>query len=149
MPFCKICFDAKRADYLDHNIKTFIHKTNTFEVTCKYLKSIVCANCGNKGHTTKYCSVKKAVLQNKDTTNNINKCNKNVVTCSALKAEPSKKTSNTYNMFALLCDDSDEESENIYDLCSYTADGELIGRVCDIVWGRQLSANQSRWADIY
>ena len=51
--FCKICRDAGRDDYTSHNVRGPGGK-----LTCKFLAQIECRNCGGKGHTAGYCSVK-------------------------------------------------------------------------------------------
>lgn len=53
--FCKICFDAKNMGYNTHNLRD---KT-TGKLTCKYLASLDCAYCGEKGHTPTHCLKKK------------------------------------------------------------------------------------------
>ena len=53
--FCKICFDAKNEGYNTHNLRD---KT-TGKLTCKYLASLDCAYCGEKGHTPTHCLKKK------------------------------------------------------------------------------------------
>jgi len=58
--FCKICRDAGRDDYTSHNVRGPGGK-----LTCRFLAQIECRNCGGKGHTAGYCSVKvkKAVVE--------------------------------------------------------------------------------------
>lgn len=51
--FCKLCYDAGRADFDTHSIRNREGK-----LTCKYLASISCSKCGHNGHTVKYCRTK-------------------------------------------------------------------------------------------
>ena len=82
MPFCKICFDAKRSDYLNHNIKIWNNTKKIFEISCTYLNNIVCSNCFQKGHTIKYCSAKINTLfdssKKLNQTKNLDDRNKNI-----------------------------------------------------------------------
>lgn len=61
--FCKLCYDAGRGNFDTHSIRD-----RHGRLTCKYLASISCANCGENGHTIKYCRVNnlKSVLKDGD-----------------------------------------------------------------------------------
>ena len=54
VPFCNFCYHAGRADFDNHRTRNRDGK-----LTCKYLASICCSGCGEKGHTIKYCRAKK------------------------------------------------------------------------------------------
>lgn len=49
--FCKICFDAKNIGYDTHNLRNI----TTGKLTCKYLASLECNYCHEKGHTPSHC----------------------------------------------------------------------------------------------
>lgn len=53
--FCKVCKDAGEPDciYTSHNVKN-----RDGIVTCPKLKSIVCFQCGKRGHTSSYCKTR-------------------------------------------------------------------------------------------
>lgn len=160
MPFCKICFDAKRRDYLEHNIKVWNNAKKMFEISCTYLKNIVCSNCGEKGHTMKYCSANintlfdsaKKVYQTRNSDNtNKNKNRSTSVKNSNSICQPILITSN--NRFNILDDDESgkidnniSSRDNVYKI-SYTYEGEVIGNVDDIIWGYRLNGNSERWSD--
>ena len=65
-PFCKVCFDAGKADTAH-----FIRKTPDPKsaVTCPTLLALECRYCLQHGHTVKYCTV----LQKQDKADNKNK----------------------------------------------------------------------------
>jgi len=52
VPCCKVCKDAGEPEsvYSSHYVKD-----REGNVTCPKLKSIVCLNCGKRGHTSSYC----------------------------------------------------------------------------------------------
>ena len=52
--FCPVCRDAGR-EHQDHNLKM------DGEIVCEYLKNTKCRNCGEYGHTPKYCEEPKKV----------------------------------------------------------------------------------------
>ena len=54
-PFCNFCYNSGRGDFDSHDIRSRDGK-----LTCKYLASISCTKCGEKGHTVKYCRSKNA-----------------------------------------------------------------------------------------
>ena len=53
--FCNFCYNSGRGDFDTHNIRSREGK-----LICKYLASISCTKCGEKGHTVKYCRSKNA-----------------------------------------------------------------------------------------
>lgn len=56
-PFCQICFDVgmSEREYTNHYVRE--SPAANSRIACPYLKACVCMNCGNKGHTVKYCRV--------------------------------------------------------------------------------------------
>ena len=57
--FCKVCFDASKADYRSHNVKD-----SASNVVCPLLLNTKCRKCGFFGHTTRYCKfADKPVVQ--------------------------------------------------------------------------------------
>ena len=57
--FCKVCFDASKADYKSHNVKD-----SASNVVCPLLLNTKCRKCGFFGHTTRYCKfADKPVVQ--------------------------------------------------------------------------------------
>ena len=63
-PFCKVCFDAGKADTAHFIRKTPDPKS---QVTCPTLLALECRYCFQHGHTVKYCTV----LQKQDTDKDI------------------------------------------------------------------------------
>lgn len=157
MPFCKICFDAKRNDYLEHNIKIWNGARKMFEVSCTYLKNIECSNCGEKGHTMKYCSHNNTASSSKKvyhTTNSDIKNKNNTPFINNNLKKSIRPAIITYsNRFNILNDDNVVVYNNITndlvnaDKISYTYDGELIGNIDDIVWGNRPNCGLDRWSD--
>jgi hypothetical protein len=49
--FCRFCYNAKNPDFLEHN-----QFSNDGFVQCPALLNIECQNCGEKGHTKRYCN---------------------------------------------------------------------------------------------
>ena len=144
--FCKICYDAGKPDYLKHNIREWNQNKKCQEVVCPYLKNLTCSNCGEKGHTARYC---------KQVKNNLVIM---VPVCAVKPVKPVKvvqlvkKVPKIINMFELLKEsgeESEQESEEEYDeqeceekeitintkKVEYTMDGECLGTVDDIIWG--------------
>ena len=56
IPFCKICYDAKRPGYDTHFIRSSPRPDGV--VVCPYLLSLNCVFCGQSGHTISYCTLK-------------------------------------------------------------------------------------------
>ena len=145
MPFCKICFDAGNSDYSTHNIKFYNLKLRCTEIECPYLKNITCTRCGNKSHTASYCKEKiikmpyniQPSTQNSNLKNNKKKIN-----------EKSKNENSdiSTNIFCILIEDDEEylPKENI----NYTLNGEIIGKLSDIIWGKGIKNSQKYWSDI-
>jgi len=65
--FCNFCYNSGRGDFDTHNIRSREGK-----LICKYLASISCTKCGDKGHTVKYCRSK----------NGLKNCSKNGDWCT-------------------------------------------------------------------
>jgi len=53
--FCRFCYNAKNTDFISHNQ----FDENGF-IQCPTLLNIECQNCGEKGHTKRYCNEIKA-----------------------------------------------------------------------------------------
>lgn len=126
--FCKICYDAGKSDYFQHNIREWNPKTNRYDIICSYLKNLTCSNCGGKAHTARYCKEVKNKSQNM------------IPVCAVKPIKPVKAvivTKNTTNMFHVLnsfTEELEKETHNIKKL-GYTADGECLGTLDDIIWG--------------
>ena len=57
--FCAVCHAAGRPGYDTHFVRA--DKFDRFsEITCPYLLSIKCRNCGGTGHTASYCTASRA-----------------------------------------------------------------------------------------
>ena len=94
--FCKICFDAGHNDYNTHNIR------ENGKITCKYLLSIRCSNCGLYGHTFKYCKSKY-----NDHSNSPSKStHKKLIKSPVKKSIDVLPTNNAFS--ALICSDDDD-----------------------------------------
>ena len=52
--------------------------------------------------------------------------------------------SNIYNI--LMWNEYNEENTNKENVC-YTADGELLGKICDIEWGKGIKTSAKYWSD--
>lgn len=97
MKQCPVCVQAGKSDTMHHI------KDNKGKVICPTLLSQNCRNCGEIGHTPKYCKVllktsrRDAYNDKKATTEKISR----------------KKTSTRQSVFsALTCDSDSEESDN-------------------------------------
>lgn len=167
MPFCKICYDAGNSYYSTHNIKTFNFQKRHVEITCPYLKNITCTMCGKKEHTASYCKedltkiekqkngIEKNFYQQKIDINNPLDTKKNYKPIVIKDTSANKLSIAFSNAFSLLCGDDDNcpeinKSAKVHneDLISYTADGEILGKVSDIIWGKRIRTTMSsRWID--
>jgi hypothetical protein len=57
--FCAVCHAAGRPGYDTHFVRA--DKFDRFsDITCPYLMSIECRNCGGTGHTSSYCNASRA-----------------------------------------------------------------------------------------
>lgn len=168
MPFCKICYDAGNSHYSTHNIKTFNFQKRHVEITCPYLKNITCTRCGKKEHTASYCkedltkiekqkgSIEKSFYEHKIDIDKSSE-NKNKYKPIVVKDTSANKVCIAFsNVFSILCGDDDDNCSEINksakvhneDLISYTADGEILGKVSDIIWGKGICTTMSsRWVD--
>ena len=86
-PFCKVCFDAGKADTAHFIRKTPDPKS---QVTCPTLLAIECRYCFQHGHTVKYCTV----LQKQDKADHKNK--KIILNT---QSQPQTKNSNKFAVF--------------------------------------------------
>ena len=59
MMFCKMCFNAGRPGYDTHFVRKYKDDPNS-EVTCHFLLSLSCLNCGQFGHTASYCKFRRS-----------------------------------------------------------------------------------------
>tara|TARA_R110002073_G_scaffold41163_4_gene116564 strand:- start:19 stop:474 length:456 start_codon:yes stop_codon:yes gene_type:complete len=148
MPFCKICYDAGNADYSNHNIKVYNIEKRCIEITCPYLKNITCTRCGKKEHTASYCKEKIYNIQqnSRGKLPTINKLSKPIV----IKDTSTNKVNLMFsNLFSVLCDDDESKTVQIYneDKISYTLDGECLGKLSDIIWGRGFLSTANSWSD--
>ena len=60
--FCKMCFNAGRPGYDTHFVRKYKDDPNS-EVTCPFLLSLSCLNCGDYGHTASYCKFRRSSEQ--------------------------------------------------------------------------------------
>lgn len=142
MPFCKICYDAGNDDHSSHNIKVYNFEKRCVEITCPYLKNITCTRCGKKEHTASYCKEKIVNIQKVID----KKPSKPVI----IKDTSSNKVNIMFsNLFTVLCDDEDTKSVeiNIHDKVSYTLEGECLGKLSDIIWGKGILSTTNSWSD--
>jgi hypothetical protein len=95
-PFCKVCFDAGKADTAHFIRKTPDPKS---QVTCPTLLALECRYCLQHGHTVKYCTV----LQKQDKADNKNK---RVIFNTP---NPTPTTTKNSNKFAVFEDEDDLE----------------------------------------
>ena len=136
--FCKICYDAGNANYDNHNIRT------NGIVTCQYLLSLKCDNCGYKGHTKNYCK---------------SSANKSCVSINYFKPvqkpvqKPLQKPVKLSNAFAALeCLDVDDDHDDIDDDYSVVSNPLVTIEVFwneKIIWGKGFESTVSglSWAD--
>ena len=143
MPFCKICYDAGKPEYLTHNVKVYNIQLRCIEIICPYLKNITCTRCGKKQHTASYC---KEEIINKEVCKPI--INKELCKPIINKDNSLNKVNLVFsNLFTLLYQDQECESFELYDgnKISYTLDGEYLGKLSDIVWGKGISLVRNSW----
>lgn len=145
MPFCKICYDAGNSNYGTHNIKFYNLKLRYTEITCPYLKNITCTRCGLKSHTASYCKEDIKKINNNIFTNSENKQTKEIK--KQIEKKQQCDLSNTLtNMFCILVNNNEEE-ETFEEKLNYTFNGEILGKLSDIVWGKGIKNNEKLWAD--
>ena len=121
--FCKLCFDACRVGFDQHNIRDSSGKT-----ICPYLLSIKCLTCGVSGHTVKYC---------KNGSRNEFKPKKKVEFEAGTKKSYVGAKLALLNQFTMLWDENDD--------CSECDEGFLMG---DVMWGKGLKSMVGlSWAD--
>lgn len=105
-PFCKVCFDAGKADTAHFIRKTPDPKS---QVTCPTLLALECRYCLQHGHTVKYCTV----LQKQDKADNKNK---RVIFNTPNPIQNPTTTKNS-NKFAVFEDDDDMEQLQQQQIC--------------------------------
>jgi len=106
-PYCKVCFDAGKpeSEYTSHWVRTLPDRSGKTTVTCPTLLNTECRYCNQSGHTIKFCKVLEK--QNKA----MDRAEKAELTAKQTKqVAPKQKQA---NKFALLCEDSDTEDDNI------------------------------------
>lgn len=159
--FCKICFDAKNEGYNTHNLRD---KT-TGKLTCKYLASLDCAYCGEKGHTPTHCLKKKKDASKNAGKNAIsNKSEKRmddeggvVVTVGKIGKDIGKRDNVWKPLKGFMCldveasvtEDCEIEAEILYDNDSEEKEEEdldtfILPDLNTIQWG---SISSERWSD--
>ena len=131
--FCKLCFDACRIGYDQHNIRDSSGNT-----VCPYLLSIKCLECGVFGHTVKYC--KNGSNSNSNSTVEFKPKRKVEFEASVKKSYDSGAGYKLalLNKFSMLGFDDCSE-------CDDNDDGFLMG---DVIWGQGLKSMIGlSWAD--
>ena len=133
--FCKVCFDASKADYKTHNVKD-----SASNVVCPLLLNTKCHKCGYFGHTTKYCKfadkpvVRKAYVRP-------------VLKAPAPAPVPVKVPLSAYGCLVGL-----EDEDTCVDTCQESSPCEVEELDFDkeeIIWGVGLkSMIGKRWADV-
>ena len=126
--YCKICHDSGNPNYSSHNIREWNCQKRCWEVVCPYLMNLKCTKCGIKGHTVKYCTssinIMKPVLAVKSVTS---------VKPIKIHTQPlSKKPTQLKNKFDVF---NSLDTEIIPKVIEYTADGEYLGSIDEIIWG--------------
>ena len=130
--FCKICRDAGRDDYTSHNVRGPGGK-----VTCKYLASIVCRYCGEKGHTIGYCSVRSRKESDERTKEYLSRIPIVKKTVNMVKTKPIIS-----NPFAML-DECDEACENEDEVMQKVSEGSFYEKVVECIETDDESSSES------
>ena len=104
--FCKICSDSGNSDFASHNVRD-----RTGKVVCPVLLSTVCRNCGQSGHTVKYCT--------SGYDNNVKKFSRVSFATDAKSNTPLKNL----NMFSC------------FDECQECNDDGMVYDLNNIIWG--------------
>ena len=136
MPFCKICYDAGNENFSSHNIKAFNLQKKCLEIICPYLKNITCSKCGKKQHTASYC--KEKII-------NLPKNEKK----TPIEIKNNIQVTNIYDI--LMNVDLSESLNEKQETISYTSDGEKLGKLSDIIWGKGIRNNENltlKWEDL-
>lgn len=104
-PYCKVCHDAGKpeSEYNNHWVKDLTGKT-----TCPTLLNTECRWCYKLGHTAKFCKELEKSKREKD------RVNKKTMEAPR-KPEVSVKNKHA-NSFSALCEDSEEEEDNVYNI---------------------------------
>jgi hypothetical protein len=63
--FCKVCKDAGKSNFTNHNVKEKNHLTGELVTVCPTLLSAECRYCFEQGHIAKYCPI--IASKNKET----------------------------------------------------------------------------------
>ena len=101
-PFCKVCFDAGKADTAHFIRKTPDPKS---QVTCPTLLALECRYCFQHGHTVKYCSV----LQKQDKADRDRDRDIKHKTIIFKTQTPTQTQTKNTNKFAAFADEDDLE----------------------------------------
>ena len=131
--FCKICRDAGRDDYTSHNVRG-----PGGNVTCKYLASIVCRYCGQKGHTIGYCSVRSKNESAERTREYLSRIPIVEKTVRTVKSKPVVR-----NPFALLDEREEGRCENEDEVMEKVSEGSVDEKVVECVETDDESSSES------
>lgn len=118
--FCKLCYDSGRIDFDTHRIRSQDGK-----LTCKYLASICCKNCGEYGHTIKYCRTKSSHNKTSDWVSVGNKKMSSAIKKTSINRESNSSAISTMlgGAFSALVVDDDSNTEindNSIQMCQET-----------------------------
>jgi len=108
---CIVCKAAGKSDNLDHWIRN-----DKGTVVCPTLLEQNCRHCGQKGHTPKYCIIKKQQERQ----------DRRALFASAVKADNKKKNLGNKNVFGALDDSSSDEEDKM-------TKEEMRQTLCDIL----------------
>ena len=111
-PFCKVCFDAGKAEkeYTSHYVRS--EPGPKGKVVCPTLLSQECGYCRGNGHTPKFCTVLIAnKVAEEKTARQVAKKIEQEKQEAEKKTASSKKLVKNNNKFAALSDDADDEGQ--------------------------------------
>lgn len=103
-PHCKVCFDAGKpeSEYTSHWVRTLPDRNGKSTVTCPTLLNTECRYCSQSGHTTKFCKVLEKHNKEREYAAKV-----------GIKKVAKKTPRPVANAFALLCEDSDTDEEEV------------------------------------
>lgn len=106
-PHCKVCFDAGKpeSEYTSHWVRTLPDRSGKTTITCPTLLNTECRYCYQSGHTTKFCKVLEKQNKDRERAEKVDK--------KAEKKVAKKTPRPAANAFALLCEDSDTDEEEV------------------------------------
>lgn len=127
---CVVCKAAGKSDNIDHWIRN-----DKGAVVCPTLLEQNCRHCGQKGHTPKYCIIKKQEeRQDRRATF------RSLVVAAA--AEDKKKKNKISNAFGALDESSDEEVENVVVAEKMTKE-EMRQALCEVLGIRNAAIKEA------